>query len=193
MPATIFNSMADMAADYPASVNREAWPIWHRAFCYWQKEYMGNEFACWAAIQQYKKLPSKRQAVFIGQHWLRQADDKAGEDLNMSILAPVNPGSAGARTGAEQLRETVAGIASVKGWAGKLTHRAEAATLGATPADLFANLEFTVDRNFFDVLRAKPFDVRRDLMGQGCYAESLRRDVPLIDAAGFHSESMGLW
>ena len=188
-----FSTMTEMAVAFPAFTREEAAVVWHRAFCFWQQEYNGNEFACWAAIQVYKMRPSKRQATFIGQHWARKSEDKAGESRDMSILAPVNPGSGGQNWSPEALRERVEQIAEVKGWMGKLAHKGEVATMGATPPDLFAGLEGAVNTNFFDILLRTPFNSDRDIQPSAHYAVSLRNDLPKMTAAGFYPPMMGLW
>lgn len=72
----------------------------HNALCYFSTKFGAHDYACWAAIQQYKTKQSKRRAIFIFDTWVKDSTIQAGAiddaPLTMSIFDKVNPGSSDA-------------------------------------------------------------------------------------------------
>ncbi|MGG5809181.1 hypothetical protein [Falsiroseomonas sp. CW058] len=191
-----YKSMDELATAHPMMAASPPVETYHRIFCFWCQELMGNEYACWAAVQQFKHAPSKRRAIFIVDTWLKQSDGSIGTSLNMSLLSPINPGSKESKftiSRRQDLLKRVEEIRSVKTWIGKLQHWSDRGARGAVGSDLMAGIEDVLRENFADVLAAKSLDTDKVIQGSAYYADSLRTDAPKLTAVTFDTRLMGLW
>lgn len=191
-----FKRIQDVALAFPINGSSNPANIYHRAFCLCCQEFVAAEYACWAAVQQFKIAPSKRRAIFIVDTWLRPASAAIGQSMNQSIFDPINSGSIGSVFSVakrDALLGRIEDIKSVKSWSGKLQHFGERAERGAVTSDLLSGLEDVLLENLNMMLSNKPFDSERIIQGSAYYALSLRVDGPMLKAATFDTDLMGLW
>jgi len=190
--------MTELATAHPMMGGTSPYEIYHRVFCYWCSEIMGNDYVCWAALQQFKHSPNKRRAIFIVDNWLRDTGGAVEqESLRQSILEPVNTGSKGSRFTVAKRDATLAKVAdlkTVKTWTGKLRNWTNRASLGAVQADLLDGMALACEENLTgDVLAKRVMDSEKNMLGSGYYATGLRTDIPTLTAIGFDTKAMGVW
>jgi hypothetical protein len=181
---------------HPITRNDTKNELYHQVFCFWCREIMGNEYTCWAAIQQFKLKPNKRCGIFIVDTWLKAAPASVGQTKDQSILDSINPGSIESRfkpAHRTALQQKSTDLKSVKTWKGKLANWSNRGTLGQVDAHMLSGMEDAIRENFFDVMRHTPFDSGQRIQGSAFYAASLRTDVPTMAAIPFSTQAMGLW
>lgn len=67
------------------------------------------------------------------------------------------------------------------------------AALGATPANLFDDLEGILGKNMFDNLKADPFDPAKVIKLSGKYSQSVVAGKEVLKGATFECDPMGVW
>ncbi len=194
----IYQSMSAFLAAHPISSENIKNETYNRVFRFWCAPYkfMGNEFACWCAIQHFKTAPSKRLAIFITETWLGEDDVAPSSTRDQSILGPVNKGSAGSTFTKDKrnaLLTKTKDLKAVKTWRGKLANWNDRARMAVLDRDMFSDLEHLVNENFSDVLHRERLDSDTVILANAAYAVSLRNDLPKLQAATLPTNAMGLW
>lgn len=171
----------------------------HNALCYFSTKFGAHDYACWASIQQYKVKQSKRRAIFIYDTWVKDSSQQFGSFENasteLSIFDKINPGSSesGKANQEKALGGAIAGMKAVKTWTGKLSNWGQRAAMGATPANLFNDLEDILGKNMFDHLKADPFNPDKVVKLSGSYAKSVVTGTGVLKGCTFEPDPMGIW
>ena len=191
-----YNSITTFVADnsptfsLPHTSNRTAW---RRLFCLFLKERSAENFACWAAIHQYKKNQRKRFAVFIDENWLSKPPSAAVsifapstfslfETINISRELGVTP----------QARMQVSWMKMVMTKEDKSEYSKEQIKfLGYTPPDLF-DVQYVEIGKLLTGMMYNRFDSDVDVMPGGNYP-NLTGELASMQAAGFDLHRYGMW
>ena len=174
----------------PLSGTRKAW---HRLFCYFQKQYSAENFACWVAMHQYKRHQRKRFAVFISETWLNKpASAVHAQSTTQSIFDTINFSFA--------LNESQAGTLVSISWMKMVMTRSDKANfskdqisfLGATPPELFDS-QYNELTTLMSGMMRSGFDSDHDFMPSGSIQTTLLGDLATMKAAGFDIHQYGMW
>lgn len=196
---TIYTTFKDFAQAHPVGATRAAATVHHNVFVITCHELMAQEYACWAAISQYRQHPSKRRALFISDRWLAPADGKVNENrTTSSIFDPINTGSkestAFNKPKQEALAGKIAGIRSVKTWQGKLSNWGERKKLGGTPANLYDDVEAVIFENFSDIYRHGRQSLNDAQVRQlPKFYGDLQSDRRVLAEWNLSPDAMGIW
>ena len=188
----VYRSFLAFMAAYPPGLSEQPDRAWNRFFCFMQQQWGAEGYACWTAMTEYAKAPSKRRAIYIAETWLgsSQAVTPGTGSGTCSILDRVNLAGRG-----EVVDQAVAGMKSVQGWIGKLQFsKADSAKLGATPPDLFAAERILLQNQIMDDnMRSVNFNSERDIQGHAAYATTLVAGRASMTRASFYPEMWGIY
>ncbi|MBX9751762.1 MAG: hypothetical protein K5Q68_19390 [Roseococcus sp.] len=195
-----YATMSELKLAFPM-MGSASFEVYHRAFCYFCSEIMGNEYVCWAAIQQFKHAPKKRTLVFIADTWFQNGYVGSPTTTDQSILTPINTGSSDSTFKPQDwtaLRKRIGDVKAVQTWTGKLRHVFENfddAKKRAISSNMLDGPEGILEANLNQGIkdRGSPFDTQANIQGSAYYAKSLKEDAPKLKEVTFDTKAMGVW
>ncbi|MBB4000929.1 hypothetical protein [Aureimonas pseudogalii] len=194
----VFTSIEQFLAANPTQLSNTKNETYNKLFRFFCSgfNFGGNEFACWASIQQFKKNPSKRLSIFITDTWLADEEMAPADTTDLSILSTINRGSQGSSFSVDsrkKLFEKTDQLKSVKTWHGKISNYKTWRTLASLETKMFDGLEGAVRENMIEIFKNGAFDTGTVIQANSHYAVSLRKDIPKLQAVTLPTNAMGLW
>ena len=193
-----YKTIGDLKAAVPMMGADNPSKIYNNVFCLFCHELLGNEYACWAAIQQFKHAPKKRTVIFIVDNWLKVSSAAVGMTVNQSILDPINTGSSEAKFTPQDrtaLEVRIGKIKSVKTWTGKILNVFGEKGMGDISSDMLDGVEDLIEKNLNATLKDNnlQIDTSANIQGSPYYADSIITDRPQLQALTFDTKAMGIW